>query len=309
MRTTILLALTLCLGAAAHADFSYTSTRKTTGGMMASMGGAATAPQTSKLYFKGQKMKTDTGTTATILDFEAQTITTLNSTQKTYTVTGFNDVAAGARQAEIEAKVDIRETGQKKTINGYNASELVMTMEVDSPQARQMGPMQMEMDMWISPDVPGYREMHDFYERNANKFPWASLTASTGPGMQKAMADMMKKMAAMHGVQVESVMRMKSAGGAPGSPAAGPSGEQMAQMQQAMAQACPQMQAMIAKGGPAAAMIKQQYDKMCGGAAASPASAGSSNYLMEMTMDSSDFSTAAIPDSVFAVPADFKKTN
>lgn len=222
MRTTILLALTLCLGAAAHADFSYTSTRKTTGGMMASMGGAATAPQTSKLYFKGQKMKTDTGTTATILDFEAQTITTLNSTQKTYTVTGFNDVAAGARQAEIEAKVDIRETGQKKTINGYNASELVMTMEVDSPQARQMGPMQMEMDMWISPDVPGYREMHDFYERNANKFPWASLTASTGPGMQKAMADMMKKMAAMHGVQVESVMRMKSAGGAPGSPAAGP---------------------------------------------------------------------------------------
>ena len=61
MRTTILLALTLCLGAAAHADFSYTSTRKTTGGMMASMGGAATAPQTSKLYFKGQKMKTDTG--------------------------------------------------------------------------------------------------------------------------------------------------------------------------------------------------------------------------------------------------------
>lgn len=80
-------------------------------------------------------------------------------------------------------------------------------------------------------------------------------------------------------------------------------------MQQAMAQACPQMQAMIAKGGPAAAMIKQQYDKMCGGAAASPASAGSSNYLMEMTMDSSDFSTAAIPNSVFAVPADFKKTN
>jgi hypothetical protein len=312
MRTTALLALTLSLAGAAHADFSYTSTRKTTGGMMASMGGAATAPQTSKYYFKGQKMKMEDSTTATILDFDAQTITTINLTQKTYAVRSFSDMGAAGKAADIEAKVDIRETGQKKTIDGYNASEVIMTMEVDSPQARQMGPMRMEMDMWLSPDVPGYREMHDFYEKNASRFPWASLGANAGPNMQKAMADLMKKMASMHGVQVESVIRMKSAGGAPGSPAAGPSGEQMAQMQQAMAQACPQMQSMIAKGGPAAAMIKQQYDKMCGGAAGAagaPAAPGSSNSLFEMTMYSSDFSTAGIPDSVFAIPADFKKTN
>jgi len=309
MRTTALPALTLCLAAAAFADFSYTTTRKTTGGMMASMGGAATAPQTTKQYFKGQKMKTDSGATATILDFEAQTVTTLNIAHKTYTVTPFNDMTKGAKAPDIEAKIDVKETGQKKTINGYNASELVMTMEVDSPQARQMGPMQMEIDMWISPDVPGYQELREFYRRNAARFPWSAMAAGANPSMQQAMADLQKKMMSMHGVSVAQVMRMKSAGGAPGSPAAGPSGEQMAQMQQAMAQACPQMQSMIAKGGPAAATIKQQYDKMCGGAAAAPASPGSSSYLMEMTMDSSDFSTAGIPDSVFAIPADFKKTN
>jgi hypothetical protein len=157
MRTITLLALTLSFGAAAHADFSYTTTRKTTGGMMASMGGAAGGPQTSKSYFKGQKMKTDSGgATAIILDFDAQTITTINTTKKTYTVKSFSDIGAAGKTADVDVKVDAKETGQRKTINGFNASELVMTMEVDSPQAQQMGKMQMEMNMWLSPDVPGY---------------------------------------------------------------------------------------------------------------------------------------------------------
>ncbi|MGD1068908.1 MAG: DUF4412 domain-containing protein [Bryobacteraceae bacterium] len=295
MRTTTLLALTLCLGAAAHADFSYTTTRKTTGGMMASMAGAAGGPQTSKSYFKGQRMKTDSGSTATIIDFEAQTITTINPTKKTYTVKSFSDIGAAGKSADFEPKIDVKETGQRKTINGFNASELVMTMQVDSPQVQQMGQMQMEMDMWLSTDVPGYQELHDFYQRNMAKFPWTAMAGGATSGMQKAMADLQKKMASMHGVQVESVVRMKSAGGA----------AQMAQMQQGMASMCPQMQALIAQGGPTAAAIKQQYDRMCGGASAS---SGSSNALMEITSDSSDFSTASIPDSVFAIPAGFTKT-
>jgi hypothetical protein len=313
MRTITLLAWMLSLGAAAHADFSYTTTRKTTGGMMASMPGAASGPQTSKYYFKGQKMKTDNGNTATILDFDAQTITTINTAQKTYTVRGFNDIAAGAGagSANVEATVDVKETGQKKTVNGFNASELVMTMEVASPQAQQMGKMQMEVDMWLSPDVPGYQELHDFYQKNAGKFPWAAIAAGANPSMQNAMADMQKKMASMQGVPVEEIVRVKSAGGAAGGPAAGPSAAQMAQMQQAMAKACPQMQTMIAQGGPAAAMVKKQYDLMCGasGATSGAASGSSSNALIEMTMDSSDFSSAGIPDSVFAIPAGFQKSN
>jgi hypothetical protein len=230
-------------------------------------------------------------------------------TQKTYTVAPFNTAAANTPQ-DIDAKIDVKETGQKKTINGYNASELVMTMtmDVDNPQARQMGPMNMEMDMWLSQDVPGVSELHDFYQRNMGKFPWSAMAAGANPSMQKAMAQLQKQMASLHGVQVETTIRVKSAGGGPGGPA-GPSGEQMAQMRQAMAQACPQMQALMAQGGPVAAQIKAQYDRMCGSAAAPAAPTGSPNSLIEMTMDSSDFSTAGIPDSVFAIPAGFTKSN
>jgi hypothetical protein len=39
------------------------------------------------------------------------------------------------------------------------------------------------------------------------------------------------------------------------------------------------------------------------------ASQGASNSLMEITTDASEFSTAGIPDSVFAIPAGYQKVD
>ena len=70
--------------------------------------------RTSKHYFKGQKMKTETGDTSTILDFDAQTITTVNNRQKTVTVRSFSDM--GAARGDVNAvQIDVKETGQQKT--------------------------------------------------------------------------------------------------------------------------------------------------------------------------------------------------
>jgi hypothetical protein len=90
-----------------------------TGGAMAGMAGGNN--QASKYSFKGQKMKMDSGDTAIVLDFDAQTITTLNNRQKTISVKTFSDLGAAARQSDITTKTDVKETGQKKTINGFNA--------------------------------------------------------------------------------------------------------------------------------------------------------------------------------------------
>jgi len=140
--------------------------------MAAMAGGSAT----TRHYFKGQKTKTDTGDTAFILDFDAQTITHINNKAKTYTVTKFSDVGAAMKGADVETKIDVKETGQKKTINGFNATEVIMTMEVETPQsAKAGGKMQMEMDMWLSSDVPGAKEVRAFYQKNAANLPWAAL--------------------------------------------------------------------------------------------------------------------------------------
>jgi hypothetical protein len=259
-------------------------------------GGANNSP--SKHYFKGQKMRTDSGDTSTIIDFDAQTMTIISNRQKTVTVRSLSDIGAAALQNGASVKIDVKETGQQKTINGFNAKELIMTMDVDMPQAQQMGKMQMEMDLWLSSDVPGIGELQGFYKKNMERFPWAAMSGGGGnQGMQAGMAQMQRKVAEVGGVQVESVMKMKSAGGA-GAPAM----PQMTAAQQAQMQAA--MARLQQQGGPQAAAAAQAMARMGGGAAP-----GASNSLMEITTDASDFSTASIPDSVFAIPAGYQKVD
>jgi hypothetical protein len=295
MKTAVSLTAALLIATfTAHADFSYTTTQKATGGQMAAM--AAGQNQNSKFYLKGQKMKTDTGDTAIILDFDAQTITTVNNRQKTVSVRKFSDLVAAT--SDLNAKIDVKETGQKKVINGYNASELVMTIQMDGPAEAQMGKMQMEMDMWLSSDPPGVKELRAFYQKNMSRFPWAAMSgaAAGNAGMQAAMAEMQRKMAEMNGVNVMQVMKMKAAGagGVPAMPQMTP--EQMAQMKAAMAR-------LQAQGGPGAAQAQQAIARMQAVQSGAGAASGS---LMEMTMESTDFSTNSIPDSVFAIPAGYK---
>ncbi len=296
--------LTLAFTLSLHADFSYKSTRTTGGAMAAMMGNRPPAVSTN--YYKGERMKIDNGSTATIVDFGAQTITTINHTAKTVSVKSFQN-GANAGGSNVEAKIDVKETGQKKNVNGFDASEVVMTMDVENSQTPQMGKMQMEMHMWVSRDVPGGDQLFAFYQKNAANFPWTSMAGGGNPSMTAAIADAQRKMATIHGVPVQQIISMKPAGGAAAAaPPAPPamSSAQSAQMDKARAQ----LQAMAASGGPQAAMAQQALARMgaIGGGGAPPAAGAP---MIEITMDASDFSSAGIPDSVFAIPADYQKTN
>ncbi|HWF10166.1 MAG TPA: DUF4412 domain-containing protein [Bryobacteraceae bacterium] len=281
MKTAIVFTVVLVSTAAARADFSYTTARKTTGGAMAGVAGNG-LQGSQQFYFKGQKMKVDDGDMAGIIDFDARTVTVINNRQKKVSVQSFDDLAAATKQRDAGVKIDVKESGQKKTVNGYNASELVMTMDVDSPQTRQMGKMQMEMDMWISSDVPGATELRAFCEKNAASFPWAAMAGDSNQGMTAAIADMQRKVARMNGVPVQQIVKIRMAGGPAAPPMPQMSAAQAAQMQDAMAK----LKTLQAQGGPAAA--------------------GAGSSMMEMTMESTDFSTSSIPDSVFAIPSAYQ---
>jgi hypothetical protein len=296
----------LMLVTAAQADFSYTVTRKTSG----PMGSMAGGPQTSTYYYKGQKMKVDNGSTVTIVDFDAQTITVVNNSTKSYTVKSFGEMSSPPESKGIDAKIDVKDTGQKKTVNGFSANQTVMTMEVESNQSPQPLKMKMEMEIWASPDVPGANELREFHQRNAARFPWQALAGGGNRGMQSAMTDIQKKMASLNGVPVQEIVRVTPAGGAAMPAMPQMSGAQSDQMAQARAR----LEAMVAQGGPAAAYAKQALDRMPGGAASGPGAGGPGTSapggaMMEITMDSSGFSAAPIPDSIFAIPAGYSKGN
>jgi hypothetical protein len=289
MKTTVLAIATLAGCLTAHADFSYMTTMKTPGGMMTSVPGVG---GTTKHFLKGQKMKLDRGDTATIIDLDAQTITSINNGQKSYSVKKFSDMGElgeKMNKSGMEVSVDVKNTGRQQNINGFNAHEVIMTMAMDSPEARAKGvKTAMEMTMWISKDVPGSQEAVAFYKRNAGKFPWAAMMGGAGnPSMQKSMSELMRKMASFDGVPVLQVTKMKMLG----------MEGQMAQAQQQMAQARAKLEEQVKKGGQQAAMAQQalaMMDRQAGGS------------LYEVTSESSGFSAAAIPDSVFAIPAGYQ---
>jgi hypothetical protein len=268
----------------ARADFGYTMMRK---------GGPGGGSGDTKYYYKGQKMKTDSGTTATIVDFDAQTLTTINNTQKTYTLRKFSELGEDVAGAD-NVQADIKETGQHKTINGFNATQMMMTVQMDMQGMKA----QMEMEIWVSPDVPGGQELHAFHQRNASKFPFAAMSQGGNSGMRAAMANLQKKMAGLNGVPVLEVIHIKMGGdaGAQAGQAA-----QAAQSDPRMAQARARLEEMAKQPGPAGEQAKLALARM-GGA---PSGGGGG---MEITMEAGSFSSGPIADSVFAIPAGYQKS-
>lgn len=271
MQTIKFLVLTVIAAAAAHADFSYITVTKSPAG-----------ETTSKHYIKGQKLITDNGTTVTIMDLDSQTMTTVNKTHKTYTVKSFSEMYGKSAPAGMNMNVDIKKTGQTKNVNGFDTEEMVMTMAMDSSQAGRPGakgpPMQMQMEMhfWMASDVPGIEEARAFYQKNADRMPWAAMTGGMG-----GMAEVYHKLATMHSFPVLTVMKMGSA-----------DPQQQARLDAARAQ----IEAMKKQGGPQAAMADKILAQMGGG----------SN---DVTNESSGFSGASVSDSVFAIPADYQKVD
>jgi hypothetical protein len=282
-----LFVLALAAVASAHADFTYITTTK--GPMIP----GANVDQTSKHYLKGDKMMTDNGNTAMIIDFAAQTVTHLDKANKTYSVSKVSDLGLGSgHESKVEMSGDFKETGEHKTIDGFNASQAILNMQVDMPQGSQPGmKMQMEMELWLSPDVPGYSEMEAFYKRNMERFPWAAMAQGSNPSMRNTMAELQRKMAGMHGAPVLEVIHSKMGGA--GAPSMTP---QQAQMERAKAQ----IEAMQKQGGPQAAAAAQMLARMN----AMSGSGGGGG--MEITIESSGFSAAPIPDSVFALPDGYR---
>lgn len=279
MKRTSLVALVLVLSVSARADFSYQTTSKS---------GNSAAPQTTKYSYKGQKMMVEMGNNVILTDFDAQTVTRVNRAQKTYSITKFSDVTrTGGALGNVQ--VDVKETGQKKAINGFNASQVIMTMAMDMSQQRPGMKMQMEVETWISPDVPGAAELRTFYERNAGKFPWSALAQGGNSSMAKAMADLQRKMADLHGVPVQQTIRMKPAGDS----------AQAQQMQDAMAQSRARLEEMAKQGGQQGQMAQQALARM--------GAAPGGGAMMQVTTESSNFSSDRIPDSIFAIPADYKE--
>jgi len=220
-----------------RADFTYQETTQMTGGSMMAMMNAmgpfmkqAREPMVSTNILKGNRMASVTKDHVTITDLDKETITTIDTAKKTYTVMTFeqmkqmlqdmqNRMASKKDNNGVQAKFNVsaKATGQTKTVQGLNAKEMVIEMAMEGTDAKsgQSGSMNITTDAWYAP-VPGYDEVKTFHERMAVKLGRVfgsgmgqlSQMSMAQPGMQQGMEEVAKELSKVDGVPVESLVKM-----------------------------------------------------------------------------------------------------
>lgn len=231
-----------------------------------------------------------------------------------------------ADDVKVSFDVKVRKTGAEKQVSGLSGKEAILTMTMnatDQKTQQQAGAMAVTNDMWLVPEVPGYDQVREFHKRMAEKL--ASVTEGLGmdftrmlaqnPGATDALKDMGKEMQKIDGVPIQQIMRMgTTANGQPlpaaseaplppdNSPAMPSAGDVAKQSAASM------LTSRLPFGG--FGHKKQQNDQPPAdknanqkGAEQQPTTA----ILMESQTTVSNFSSAPVDDSHFAVPAGFKE--
>ncbi len=315
-----------------HADFSYEQTSKITGGMMASMmkvvgvfSRSAREPIRTSVLLKGDRMAHATPESVTVIDLSKETITEIRLKQKTYSVMTFAQMAQFLDQmskkaakenegkADLNFKASVKETGQTRQISGLNTHEVILTllMEGTDKETGNKGSMNMTSNMWMATDVPGYQEMNAFYQRMAQKLAWmpGSGVFTQGRGdIAKAFGDLQKEASKLQGVPVLQTVVMGGAGtGQPGQPAAQPAPKQEQRESPSIGGALGRLGGLGGLGRRKKEEPKQEEQPQPA-ASGSGASAGApAGTLLEMTTETTNFSTASVDPSRFEVPAGFKQ--
>ena len=196
----------------------------------------AREPIVSTVLIKGNRMATLGKDNSTIIDLDKETITEINLSKKNYSVITFAqmrqamDDAMTRAQAEqrkrkaepqgsqpnVDAKfkVSAKATGKTKSVQGLNAKQMVITMNLEATDkdTGNSGSMTVIDDAWMA-NVPGYEQVKAFHQKMAQKMarefqPELSRMAMSDPRMMQGMAESAKELSKVAGVPVETVMKM-----------------------------------------------------------------------------------------------------
>jgi len=180
-------------------------------------GKAAREGVASTVAVKGDRKALLTESTGQIVDLGEEKIYDLDMKRKTYKVTTFDELrrrmeearqkaednarkeeagekkpeaAPDKNQKEVEIDFNVKETGQKKTINGFDTHEVVMTITVREKGRKldESGGLVLTSDMWMAPKIAAMREIADFEMRYMRKLQGPVVTGASAEDMAAAMA-------------------------------------------------------------------------------------------------------------------------
>jgi hypothetical protein len=220
------IALVLVLGsvAALRADVKTEEKNQVTfagalGRIMNLFGGkAAKEGVISSVAVSGDRKMTMTDASGQIIDLQEEKVYDLDVRRKTYTVTTFAELRKQMQEAqakaeqnakqsgeappkdgrEMEVEVSVKNTGQAKTINGFDTRQMIVIVTVHEKgrTLEQSGGLVLTADTWLTESVPALKEIADFDVRYAAKLqgPFSGVSAeqmatalAMYPGLKEAM--------------------------------------------------------------------------------------------------------------------------
>jgi hypothetical protein len=219
LAATLLVLSTHSLRADARAD---QKTRIEFGGALGRManffgGKAAKEGVVSTVAVKGDRKATINDQTGQIVDLTEENVYDLDLRKKSYKVTTFAGLRrrmeeaqkkaeedarrqegreeppsspSGSNENEMEVDVDIRNTGEKKAINGFDTHQVIMTITLREKgrTLEQGGGIVATTDIWLAPKMAAMQEIADFDVRYAQKLYGGMLNGVSAEQMAAAMA-------------------------------------------------------------------------------------------------------------------------
>jgi hypothetical protein len=192
------------------------------GGMLGKMfnlfgGKAAKEGVVATTAVKGNRKATMNDLNGQIIDLSEEKVYDLDMKKKTYEVTTFEQIRQKMREArekaekqseqqqggkeekqeksqpqkEYEIDFNVKETGQKKQLAGYDTHEVIMTVTVreKGKTLEDGGGLVMTVDSWLGPQIPALKELAEFDMKY-----WKQLAGSDAMGMSAEQLAMVMAM-------------------------------------------------------------------------------------------------------------------
>jgi hypothetical protein len=189
------------------------------GGMLGRMvnffgGKAAKEGVVSTVAVKGERKATLNEQTGQIVDLAEEKVYDLDLRKKSYKVTTFAELrrrmeeaqkkaeedarkqdgrdapASNPNEKQMEVDVNVRNTGEKKAINGFDTHQVIMTITLreKGKSVEQGGGLVTTTDLWLAPKIAAMKEIADFDIRYAQKLYGGMFTGVSAEQMAAAMA-------------------------------------------------------------------------------------------------------------------------
>ncbi len=174
------------------------------GGVINKFGGATTKEGlVSTIAIKGNRKISVAGDTGDIIDLGEEKVYRLDMKNKSYKVTTFAELRAAYEKARADAEkqskemkpedkqqiedtskqyevdADVKETGQKKSIAGYDTHEVILTITAHEKgkKVEESGGFIMTSDMWLGPKIAALDELAQFQIKYAKAIYGETIVA------------------------------------------------------------------------------------------------------------------------------------